>query len=111
DERVRAKEKALTDAAEAWWAARVPSIGALPETREFMSLREQLLLSFEEALRPVGLLDRFRVSGVIATWWGEVQNDLKTIAARGFKGLIEAWETSILTAMEDKKSKDNPLDH
>src|SRR5690606_37843208 len=39
------------------------------------------------------------------------QNDLKTIAARGFKGLIEAWETSILTAMEDKKSKDNPLDH
>jgi type I restriction enzyme M protein len=40
-----------------------------------------------------------------------VQNDLKTIAARGFLGLVEAWETSILTAMEDRKSKNNLLDH
>jgi len=68
-------------------------------------------VSFEDALRPVGLLDRFQVSGVVATWWGDVQNDLKTIAARGFLGLIEAWEVSILTAMEDKKNKDNPFDH
>ena len=83
----------------------------LPKTEALMELRTQLLSTFEGALRPVGLLDRFRVSGVIATWWGDVQNDLKTIAARGFLGLVEAWETSILTAMEDKKSKNNPLDH
>ncbi|HJL14132.1 MAG TPA: hypothetical protein RMH99_00680, partial [Sandaracinaceae bacterium LLY-WYZ-13_1] len=76
-----------------------------------MTLREQLLVSFEDALRPVGLLDRFQVSGVVATRWGDVQNDLETIAARGFLGLIEAWEVSILTAMEDKKNEDNPFDH
>ena len=111
DEGVAAKERALTDAVETWWSANRDDIAALPNTNQLMTLREQLLVSFEDALRPVGLLDRFQVSGVVATWWGDVQNDLKTIAARGFLGLIEAWEVSILTAMEDKKNKDNPFDH
>ncbi len=72
---------------------------------------EGLLESFQRALHQVGLIDSFRVAGVIATWWGDVQNDMKTIAARGFAGLLEAWEVSIQTAMEDKNSKGNPLDH
>ncbi|MEQ8456652.1 MAG: class I SAM-dependent DNA methyltransferase [Sandaracinaceae bacterium] len=111
DEGVTAKEQALTHAVEAWWTANRDGIAALPNSNQLMTLREQLLSSFEESLRPVGLLNRFQVSGVIATWWGDVQNDLKTIAARGFLGLIEAWEVSILTAMEDKKSKENAFDH
>ncbi len=111
DEGVQAREKALADAVETWWSANQDAIGWLPKTKELMAARAKLLTTFEEALRPVGLLDRFQVSGVVATWWGDVQNDLKTIAARGFLGLIEAWEVSILTAMEDKKSKDNPFDH
>jgi type I restriction enzyme M protein len=59
----------------------------------------------------VGLLDRFQVAGVIATWWGDAQNDLKAIAARGFAGLITAWEGSIRTALEDRDAKESPLDH
>jgi type I restriction enzyme M protein len=111
DSGVQAKEKTLNDAVESWWAENESAMRELPKTEALMELRTQLLSTFEGALRPVGLLDRFRVSGVIATWWGDVQNDLKTIAARGFLGLVEAWETSILTAMEDKKSNNNPLDH
>ncbi len=111
DEGVLAKQQALADAVAVWWTANLAAIGRLPESRELMKLRTQLLESFEETLRPIGLLDRFQVAGVVATWWGDVQNDLKTIAARGFLGLIAAWETSILTAIEDKSNKDNPLDH
>ncbi len=111
DEGVKAKEKALSDAIEKWWKKNRKGVEGLPETRELMTVRAQLLSSFETALRPVGLLDRFQVSGVVATWWGDVQNDLRTVAARGFLGLVEAWETSILTALEDKKSKGNALDH
>jgi type I restriction enzyme M protein len=86
-------------------------LAELPETQELMKARASLLGSFEKAVGPVGLLDRFQVAGVVATWWGESQNDLRTITARGFLGLVEAWETSILTALEDGKSKENPLDH
>lgn len=106
-----AKEKAVTDAVDAWWKKHVGSIEALPTAGDLSTLRAELLESFETSLRPVGVLDRFKVAGVIATWWGDVQNDLKSIAARGFLGLVEAWETSILTAMEDTRNKDNPLDH
>jgi type I restriction enzyme M protein len=111
DDGLRATEQAARDALHRWWDANRSAICTLPETGEPMKLRKQLLESFETALRPVGLLDRFQVAGVVATWWGEIQNDLKTIAARGFEGVAEAWETSILTAMADKKNKDNPFDH
>lgn len=60
---------------------------------------------------PVGLLDRFKVAGVIARWWGDVQFDLKTLKARGFPGVVEGWVTTIATALEDEKSKADPLDH
>lgn len=108
---VVAREAALEEAVESWWEAHRGGIEELPETEALVELRAELLASFEAALRPVGLLDRFQVAGVIATWWGEVESDLKTIAARGFAGLVEAWEVSILAAMEDKESKDNPFEH
>lgn len=108
---VTAREAALRAAVEQWWIAHKKSVAKLPETKELMKLRAKLLASFEEALRPVGLLDRFQVAGVVASWWGDVQNDLKTIAARGFAGLVEAWETSILTALEDGKGSAGALDH
>ncbi len=111
DEGVLGKEKALADAVERWWKKNQSAIAELPKTKELMVLRAQLLSTFEKAVRPVDLLDRFRVSGVVATWWGDVQSDLRTISARDFVGLVEAWETSILTGLEDKKSKANPLDH
>jgi type I restriction enzyme M protein len=86
-----------------------------------MQLRAVLLSSFHGAVRPVGLLDRFQVAGVIASWWGDTQNDLKTIATGGFRGAITAWESSIVSAIEDRDSgekavkklasKENPLDH
>ncbi|WP_164103217.1 type I restriction-modification system subunit M [Candidatus Laterigemmans baculatus] len=111
DAGVQAKERQLAEKVETWWAHHRKSIAALPETQRLMNLRALLLSSFQRTLEQIGLLDHFRVTGVIATWWGDVQNDLKTITARGFTGLVEAWEVSILTAMEDKRSKDNPLEH
>ncbi|MDX2054238.1 MAG: class I SAM-dependent DNA methyltransferase [Polyangiaceae bacterium] len=111
DEGVVGKEGVLADAVEGWWKKHKKVLADLPETQELMKARASLLSSFEKAVGPVGLLDRFQVAGVVATWWGDSQNDLRTITARGFLGLIEAWETSILTALEDGKSKDNPLDH
>jgi type I restriction enzyme M protein len=111
DQGVVAQEKALADAVAGWWQQSSKQIAALPASQDLMKLRARLLASFAAAAGPVGLLDRFQVAGVIATWWGDAQNDLKAIAARGFAGLITAWEGSIRTALEDKDSKESPLDH
>ncbi len=109
DSGVATKEREFNDAVDHWWSFHKRLIARLPESGQLMAARQNLLESFEEALRPVELLNRFEVAGAIASWWSEAQNDLKTIAARGFIGLIQAWETSVLTALEDKAG--SPLDH
>ena len=48
---------------------------------------------------------------MVATWWGEVVNDLKALMARDFEGVVEGWVTTILTGLEDGGSKADPLDH
>lgn len=105
------REQDLADAVEAWWKKAQRQIVELPETKALMPVRASLLASFEKAVRPVGLLGHFQVTGVVASWWGDVQNDLKGLAAQGFTGLVDAWATSVRAALEDEKSKDNPLDH
>ena len=59
----------------------------------------------------VGLLDRFQVAGVIASWWGDIQFDLRALAAGGFGAVIDGWVTTITTALDDKTVKGTPLDH
>jgi type I restriction enzyme M protein len=121
DRGIVAKERALRDAVDAWWGEREDAIANLGATQRLMELRTDLLASFDDAIRSTGPLDRFEVAGVIATWWGESQTDLRTIAARGCAGLVSAWESSILSALEDRESsdknvkklarKEEPLDH
>jgi type I restriction enzyme M protein len=103
--------QALTAAFVAWWSAHQERLAKLPETQALMALRAELLASFEKALVPVGLLDRFRVAGAIAAWWGEVVFDFRTLMARGFEGVVEGWVTTIVAALEDGGSKTDPLDH
>jgi type I restriction enzyme M protein len=111
DAGIAKREKELTDAVETWWNKAAKQLAKLPETKALMPTRASLLTTFETAVRPVGLLDHFQVTGVVATWWGEALNDLKGLSAQGFRGLVEAWATSIRAGLEDEESKGNPLDH
>ncbi len=113
DPGILAQSAALRSTVDVWWRDHKIGIVELPTTRQLMSLRSNLLTSFQTAVRPTAVLDRFQVAGVIASWWGENQNDLRTIAARGFHGLLEAWDESIASALEDKfkSSRGNGIDH
>ena len=44
-----------------------------------METRADLLDSFVTALKPLGVLDRYQLVGVIASWWGDIQYDLMTL--------------------------------
>ena len=112
DEDLQAREEALFNAFEAWWAERRSQIEALPDGQEVMDVRADFLDSFEEALRPVGLLDRFKVAGVIAEWWDDQQADFKTLEAQGFNGVVDSWVTSIRDAAErDDDEAPDPFEH
>lgn len=106
-----AREQAVRDAFDAWWLAHSPRITALAGAPSFVGLRNELLHSFSAALEPAGVLGRFQVRGIVAGFWSDAKYEFMTLMARGAKGVIDAWRTSILTAMDDEQSKDNPLDH
>ncbi len=111
DSGVQAREAALWTAFDKWWAEHQSRIAALPQTKALMALRADLMESFSAELTPVGLLDRYRVDGAVAAWWGDVIFDLKALMARDFTGVVEGWVTSVKTALEDDNDKSNPLDH
>ena len=111
DPGVAARERELMEAFDTWWEANTRYIVDLPETKALMAARATLLNSFVNTLTPVGLLDRFQVAGAIASWWGDVQFDLRALAAGGFGAVVDGWATTITTALDDKTDKANPLDH
>jgi type I restriction enzyme M protein len=111
DSGVAAREGDLTHVFDEWWTANAKFIVELPETKALMAARAALLESFVSTLTPVGLLDRFQIAGVIARWWGNIQFDLRALAAGGFGAVVDGWVTTITTSLDDKSVTGNPLDH
>jgi type I restriction enzyme M protein len=112
------QEACLMHAFNAWWHDHEEQLVELSRGANLMTVRADLLDSFGRALTPVGLLDRFKVAGVIASWWNDVLYDLKTLAAQGFDGLIDGWVATVRTALEEdeeesgpKKQAFNPMEH
>jgi type I restriction enzyme M protein len=103
DAGLKDKESQMLAAFDRWWDEYIFILQNLPQTINVMTVRAELLSAFDNALTPQGLLDRFKVSGVFATWWGDVQFDLKSLVAQGFGGLLDGWIDTIEDAMEDKK--------
>ncbi|MFV2022282.1 N-6 DNA methylase [Micromonospora sp. LOL_023] len=108
---VRAREAELAAALDSWWEEYRKLIIELPSTKRLMAARTELIESFTTGLLPVGLLDRFQIVAVIVRWWDANQYDLRTLATHGFGGVVDGWVTTIGTALEDEKSKVDPLEH
>ena len=110
-----AKENKIHVAFEDWWSSHSPRItdlaGQMDNTGSLVSLRSELLQSFSQSLESIGLLDPFQVRGIVAGFWYQSKYDFLTLMARGAMGVADAWRISIVTAMEDKASKESPLEH
>ena len=110
-----AKEAAIRTAFEDWWQQhrlRITALaGQMDNTANLVALRNDLLASFSQSLEAIGLLDPFQVRGIVAGFWYQTKYDFLTLMARGAKGVVNAWRISIVTALEDRASKESPLDH
>jgi type I restriction enzyme M protein len=108
------REARIKTAFDQWWEKHKQSLIDLPKTKSLMEVRTDLLEAFVSDVTPVGLLDRFKVAGVIATWWNENKFDFKTLIAQGFGGLVDGWVDTIEATMEEAKGNhfdlaDDPL--
>ncbi|OGH59592.1 MAG: hypothetical protein A3G34_04160 [Candidatus Lindowbacteria bacterium RIFCSPLOWO2_12_FULL_62_27] len=87
-----------------WWAEHSPRLANLPRRRDLNRVRAEFLETFVEALLPPNTLDRFKLSGVIATWWTDTLSDFKTLLENGFPGVIDGWVDAIADAVEDDEA-------
>ena len=109
-----AREAEIWENFNAWWADHTDDIVALAGddgATALITLRDELLSSFSTTLESLRMLDPFTVRGIIAQFWNQSRFDFLTLMARGTRGVADAWRTSIVTALEDKGNKENPLDH
>jgi type I restriction enzyme M protein len=92
----------LSEAFEEWWDRHVKYIVELSGMGrgKVMDARADLLESFVSALKDLGVLDRYQLAGVIASWWGGVQWDFNTLAYRKFSGVVQSWLTTIEAAFD-----------
>jgi type I restriction enzyme M protein len=107
DAGVRVKETLLHNAMVNWWEQHNAQLSRLPGSRHLMNVRNELLSSFNQAITPFGMLNTYKVDGVIVSWWNENQYDLKGLVAQGFGGLIDSWVASIRAAMEPDDDNDD----
>lgn len=91
----------LQEFARAWWREHAGRLARLPERRDLNGVRAEFLDTFDAALSPVGVLDRFRLAGVVAGWWNDSLPDLKTLMEQGFAGVIDGWIDAIADALDD----------
>ncbi|OPY72848.1 MAG: putative type I restriction enzymeP M protein [Syntrophorhabdus sp. PtaU1.Bin002] len=99
-ERVAEVHRTLTE----WWSAHAPRLTELPVRRNLNAVRSDFLKTFGENLLPLGVLDRFKLSGIIAAWWTDTLPDLKTLIENDFPGVVDGWIDAIADALEDDDS-------
>jgi type I restriction enzyme M protein len=104
DPGVQARAEALRGGFVSWWRAHSPRLVELPERRDLNAVRGTLLETFVAGLEPLGLLNRFTLAGVIASWWADSLPDLKTLLENGFGGVLDGWVDAIADALEDDDS-------
>jgi type I restriction enzyme M protein len=100
--------------ATSWWATHSSRLADLPAHGDLNAVRAEFLKSFVASLLPFGVLDRFRLAGVIATWWTDTLPDLKTLRENNFAGAIDGWIDGITDALEDDDATGpafDPLGH
>jgi type I restriction enzyme M protein len=100
------KEAEVLEAFDDWWARHVKRITELPDTKRIMETRADLLDSFVTALEPLGILDRYQLAGVIASWWGDIQYDVRTLSIHNFNGVVQGWLTTIESAFIEDDEDD-----
>jgi type I restriction enzyme M protein len=104
DPGVQVRAQALREALTAWWTTHAPGLADLPQHRALNRVRAEFLDTFVAALQPLALLDRFKLAGVIATWWTDTLPDFKTLLENGFPGVIDGWIDAIADAVEDDEA-------
>jgi type I restriction enzyme M protein len=99
-----------------WWTEHSRRLTELPQRRDLNRVRADFLDTFVTALLRDGgrgespPLDRFKLAGIIATWWADTLPDFKTLLENGFPGVVDGWVDAISDAVDDDEASGSAFD-
>lgn len=111
DAGVLATEAHVLRLIDTWWEDSKSQLDALRTVSDLVETRRKYLASFEATMKRADILDDYAVVGVLVAWWWNSLPDLKALANLGYRGLVEAWVSTVLDALGEEKSKVDPLAH
>lgn len=88
-ESIKATQNQYTTQLNAWWKKVVPDLGALPQNNNVFELYHRFSESFTKAIAElktgqVAVLDNYQSRGALASYWNELKDDLRSVAASGW---------------------------
>lgn len=91
DEMAGVRESRVLERCSSWWKRSAPDVVGCAATGDLRGLRSHLMSTLRAELVPMRMLDHYQVSGALANWWSDREDDLRAVAVRGFVGVINRW--------------------
>ena len=88
-----------------WWENEKDKISNFSSKKDIQEFRDEIGDSLIASMTPLGVLDEFKIKGIIARWWEKIFFSLVTIMNGGFKGYLESEKNTIKYEIEDTKTK------
>lgn len=92
------KQQAYTKAVNDWWKANVKKLEALPEHHNVFELYRDFSKTIANDFSALGILDLYKSRGAFASYWNNIETDLKSVSASG-------WNADLIPADEILKSQ------
>ncbi|MFN3871316.1 MAG: type I restriction-modification system subunit M, partial [Aquificaceae bacterium] len=67
-----------------WWQNTSKDLQNLKGNNNLWMYREKFIQSLTDKLLPLGVLDEFKVRGMLASWWEELRYDFKSVVSSGW---------------------------
>ncbi len=88
-----------------WWRRQSHLFSDVAGTNRLFTseLRSHLRSSLRAELLPLGILDEYQLTGVLASWWSDHEDDFRSLNHRGFTSVVYRWD-----AVHQRRSTSSP---
>lgn len=114
---VALKREQYTTCVNDWWTANVPKLEALPMDQNVFELYRDFSHSISSNFSALGILDLHKSRGAFATYWNNLETDLKSIAASGWNAdlipaddILQSQFPDVLEELATNEARRDELD-
>ncbi|HUX58968.1 MAG TPA: N-6 DNA methylase [Bacteroidales bacterium] len=119
---IKATQNQYTSQLNEWWTAVVPDFEALPRNKNVFELYRKFSESFTTAIAALktgqkAVLDNYQSRGALASYWSQLNTDLKSVAASGWNAelipddeILESQFPEVLKELHGNEARKEELE-